>query len=55
LIEVSDVMNASQKIIESQKNVDDLTSTFMTEKRYSLKRMKILTLHNTEKEVNDQK
>ncbi len=33
LTEVNDVMNASQKTIESQRNTDDLTLTFMTEKR----------------------
>ncbi len=33
LTEVSDVMNTLQKIIESWRNVDDLTSTFMTEER----------------------
>ena len=55
LTEVNDVMNASQKTIESQRNTDDLTLTFMTEKRCNWKRVKVLTLHNIRKKLNSQK
>jgi len=46
-------MNALQKIIESQRDVDDLTLIFMIEERYNWKRVKVLTLHNIKKKLND--
>lgn len=55
MTEVNDVMNTSQKITESQRDIDDLTSAFMTEKRHSLKKVKILTSHSIRKELNDWK
>jgi len=53
LTEVSDVMNALQKTIESQRNADDLTLTLMTEERHNQKRVKVLTSHSTEKKLNN--
>jgi len=50
---VNDVMNALQKTIESQKDVDDLTLTFIIEERCNQKRAEVLTLHNIRKKLND--
>jgi len=46
-------MNALQKTIESQRNVDDLILTFIIEERHNQKEVKVLTLHSTEKKLND--
>jgi len=53
LTEVSDVINALQKIIENQKDADDLTLIFMIEERCNQKKVKVLTLHSTKKKLND--
>jgi len=55
LTEVNDVINALQKTIKSQRNIDDLILTFMTEERCNQKEVKVLTLHNIKKKLNDQK
>jgi len=46
-------MNALQKTIESQRDADDLILTFITEERCNQKKAEVLTLHNTEKKLND--
>ncbi len=48
-------MNALQKTIESQRNVNDLTSTFMIEERHNWEKVKVLTSHDIRKKLNDQK
>ena len=52
---MNDVINALQKTIKSQRNIDDLILTFMTEERCNQKEVKVLTLHNIKKKLNDQK
>ncbi len=49
---MSNVMNTLQKTIESQRNADDLTLTFMIEERYNQKKVKVLTLHSIKKKLN---
>ncbi len=46
-------MNTLQKTIESQRDTDDLVLTFMIEKRYNQKKIKVLTSHSTKKKLND--
>jgi len=46
-------MNALQKTIESQRNADDLTLTFMTEERCNQKKVKVLVSYDTKKKLND--
>ena len=50
---MNNVMNALQKIIESQKDIDDLTLTFMIKERYNQKRVKVLTLYSIKKKLNN--
>ncbi len=45
-------MNTLQKTIESWRDADDLTLTFMTEERYNWKEVKVLTLHDIKKKLN---
>jgi len=46
-------MNTLQKIIESQRDVDDLTLTFIIEKRHNQKKVKVLTLYSIKKKLNN--
>jgi len=46
-------MNALQKTIKSQRNVDDLTLIFMIEERCNQKKVKVLTSYNTEKKSDN--
>ncbi len=48
-------MNTLQKTIESWRDANDLTLTFMTEERYNWKEVKVLTLHDIKKKLSSQK